>query len=145
MDVNIGYRQFPKYGLENCHIIREFNCRSPLVTGNGFDSELRRMRRAIGLTPIGRIQNLESDLLAVEEAARATEVAYQEVVARLRQNDRNMQESLFASSENSLHTAEHQDELHSAAAEALQTGARPKCTSDVDPVNIISQCLRDRK
>ena len=100
---------------------------------------------ALGYTPISRIQNLENDFIAVEEAARATEVAYEDVIARLRQNDLEMQNSLYQTSGISTPTDELRAELHQAAAKSLQSGARPKRNGDIDPSNIIAQRLRDRK
>ena len=96
------------------------------------------MRRAIGLTPVNRIQTLESDFEAVEAAARATELAYYDVVGRLRQNDQAMQESLYATGERNSSPVELQ-ELHNSAAIALQPDA-----SEINTANILPQRLRPR-
>ena len=115
------------------------------ATGDSLEAELRKMRMALGYTPISRIQNLENDFIAVEEAARATEVAYEDVIARLRQNDLEMQNSLYQTSGISTPTDELRGELHQAAAKRLQSGARPKGNSDIDSSNILAQRLRGRK
>ena len=100
------------------------------------------MRRALGLTPLNRVENLENNFRAVAEAARATEVAYHEVIDRLRQNDIAIQNSLLVSSETSLHS----DELHHAAAVVLQPDAKSKGgASEIDTANILSQRLRPRE
>ena len=109
------------------------------------DTQLRHMRRVLGLTPITRIQDLERDFAAVEEAARATEGAYQEVVDRIRRNDRDMENSLFVPNEESFSSIELSDESHRAAAAVLQSSIEPRGASGIDPSNIILPRLRSQK
>ena len=113
-----------------------FNFRAKTVSPDSLESQLRHMRRALGLTPVNRVRDLESDFEAVEAAARATELAYYDVVGRLRQNDLAMQESLYATGERKLSPVELQ-ELHNSAAIALQPDA-----SEINTAHILSQRLR---
>ena len=103
------------------------------------------MRMALGRTPINRMNNLEKDFCAVEEAALATEKAYQNVVDRLRENDNAAQESLFTASDRSLATVEGHDEHHRSAAAALQPRAKPKNASDISTANILTKRLRSEE
>ena len=102
------------------------------------------MRRALGLTPVNRIEDLESEFAAIGEAARATESAYYEVVDRMRQNAENLER--FAGSDRSLSSMERQDELHRAAASVFQSNTvpRPRGAREVDSSNILPHRLRAR-